>query len=127
MLSQKLQNIYKLIQDEVSITKDALNCSFEYIDSLSNGDYVYSENLMRKSNISENQALEILSILAREEYVTKVYRIYCPHCHKFSDEKYYSLNDVAEITECFKCDRNFTEDYKRNPFKYISISFKKKQ
>ncbi len=125
MLSAKYQNIFDLIKGEVNISDDVLIDCLNYIDGLLVGNYVYTENLIERFNISENATLELLSILSREYLLTKVYRLYCPYCHKFDDDRYLSISEIEAINECSKCEKDFKSDLKKNPLKYIAIFFKK--
>lgn len=120
MLLEKLQNIYNYIKDESTVSNDVLIKYLEYVDSLKINDYVFKNNLIEKFDINENQCLNLLSLLSRENILKKVYRFYCPKCQKFDGDAYESLEEIEQCNEC-----GFEFSFNPNSLKYLIIIFKK--
>lgn len=123
MLSREYLHIYNIIASEIEIDKTILVNCLNYIEQLNSGFYVYTENLVENFNIAENDCLELLTLLNREEVLKKVYKLYCPNCRKFDEHTYNNISEINEVEICIKCNNEF--DFEENPFKYLAIFFKK--
>ena len=124
MLSKEYSNIYNIIKDELNLADVILTDCLQYIQDLKIDEYVYSENLMDIFKLSENQVLELLAVLSREEILKKVYKLYCQHCKKFDNYTYESISEIEKVETCSKCGEEIVPQLNR--YKYLAIFFKKK-
>ena len=120
------QNIYDLLLRDSELERSKLDACLRYIDSLESNQFAYVENLVENCGVNENEGLNLLTLLAREEIVYKVYKLYCPLCNLFNDDFFNSLNELDDVEVCAKCGREFHDDLVSDPLKYLAILFKKK-
>lgn len=72
---------------------------------------VYIEPITRTVEIDRRTAIEVLTLLVKEEILRPVYKIYCPYCEESSKEIYSNINEALEYGICHICGENICKTH----------------
>lgn len=122
MLSDTLKSILTRIQSEVDINESILEKLIKYILEKSKDTYVYPEVLNEKFKIDFKTSFKICVILEEKGILKRVFKLYCPNCHEYSDNIFEDFNEIEEFASCEICGKYLIDE--SNPYKYIFIYFK---
>lgn len=53
------------------------------------------------------EAYNLLDQIENLNIIAKAFEVYCPRCHKYTGDIYYSLNNIPDNFICENCDHDF--------------------